>query len=137
MDHPYAPGRYTLVASVDGLSSDRSISVIVEVSPARERRSPPASRFEFFGFSPNQLQVGGSGFIFLPFEEPPGVTLFGFDGECQPTDDILEPSGPIELFPPTHVALPFVTTGPGTCTVFIYGEDANGPFVESSTLTIN
>jgi hypothetical protein len=36
-DHPYAAGRYTLVASLDGTASGRSISVPVEVSRARGR----------------------------------------------------------------------------------------------------
>jgi hypothetical protein len=134
MDHSYGRGRYTLVASADGLPEERSISVTVEVSgPPREKRRP--SRFEFFGIVPEQMPVGANGRIVLPFYEPPGVILYDFDILCEPLD-IIEPSGPVEFVEPDYVALPFLTTGPGTCTLFIYGEDANGEFTETSTLTI-
>ena len=82
------------------------------------------------------MPVGAIGRIVLPFYEPPGVILYDFDIFCEPTFDIIEPSGPLEIVEPDYFAFPFLTTGPGTCTLFIYGEDANGEFTETSTLTI-
>ena len=133
MDHAYAPGRYTLVASADGLPAERSISITVEVSAAREERT---SHVEFFGFSPSDVAVGGTGVILLPTVAPPGVSLTNIFGECVPDEDILQPNGTASTFP-TYVALPFITTGPGTCTLFLVGEDASGPFTDTSTLTIH
>ena len=133
MDHGYGQGRYTLVASADGLPANRSISLTVEVSAPREKRRH--SRFQFFGFTEDHLPVGGGGLIVLPFTEPPGVTLFDFDLQCVPSIDILEPVD-FEVSPPDYFGFRFITTAPGTCTLFLFGEDANGEFTETATLTI-
>jgi hypothetical protein len=134
MDHSYAPGRYTLVASADGLPGDRSITLTVDVRPGRRA---PNTRFQYWGFlDGEQLHIGDPGRIFLPLEEPPGVTLLAFDVLCSPSYDVLAPNGFVEIHPPEYVAFPFVAAAPGTCTLYIFGEDANGPFTETSTLTI-
>jgi hypothetical protein len=136
MDHSYAAGRYTLVASADGLPGDRSITLDVEVRPGKRDRN---TRFQYFGFDPEQLSVGGTGRILFPFP-PPGLTQFLPTLLCEqagvPTFFLIQPNGIPEFVPPDHLVLPFIATGAGTCTFSIFGEDADGTFTETSTLTI-
>ena len=143
-DHSYAPGRYRLVASADNLQpsagsgTDRSTSLEVQVSSRREKPGPFVSRFQSFGFDQNDVQVGATFYFVLPIPLPPGIVLVfpGITLNCTPFDaafpDFLAPIQPF----PGGIGLPFVATKPGTCVATVYGEDANGPFTESSTLTI-
>lgn len=134
MDHGYAPGRYTLVASLDGAPGDRSISVPVEVSSGHKQER--SSRFEFFGFTPNRLSVGEPGVISIPLVGPPGVDLVDLFVECEPDPFPITPVGAPAFFP-THVELPFVAATPSVCTLYLYGDDATtGAFTEISQLTI-
>jgi hypothetical protein len=143
-DHEYAPGRYRLVASADNLQpsagsgTDRSISLQVQVSSRREKSVPFVSRFETVGFVPNEVQVGSDFFLVLPTLPPPGIVLVPpfITLNCTPLDaifpNILVPAQPF----PGGIGLSFLATNPGTCVATFYGEDANGPFTETSTLTI-
>jgi hypothetical protein len=143
-DHVYAPGRFRLVASADNLQpsagsgTDRSISLQVQVSSRREKPGPFVSRFQSFGFDQNGVQVGATFYFVLPIPLPPGIMLAfpGITLNCTPFDaafpDILAPFQPF----PGGIGLPFTAIKPGTCVATISGTDANGPFTETSTLTI-
>jgi hypothetical protein len=133
MDHPYAPGRYTLIASLDGAPGDRSISVPVEISPQREKR---VSLFPSFGFIPSSLTLGSTGYLVLPFPLPEGVTVYGLDLSCSPPD-VLVPDfmSPPQSFP-DGIGLPFLANEVGTCGFSLSGTGPEGPFTATSTLTV-
>lgn len=141
LEHAYGAGRYTLVATADdllpatpaGASTNRSISLVVEVSTQRE---PKHSLFEAFGFVPSTLSVGDSGIIILPIPPPPGITITALPfPSCAPLG-IFAIIGP-PLVVPSGIGVPIIAIAPGTCTVTISGTDSGeAPFSESSTLTI-
>jgi hypothetical protein len=135
-DHDYAPGRYTLVASMDG-TGDRSISIEVQVSAPREKNvAPPPPRFETFGFVPETLAFHGTGFLVTPFPLPAGVTVTGLNLSCRPLLTILPNLlSPPQAFP-GGLGIPVFANRRGTCTFTISGSDANGPYTQTSTLTV-
>ena len=86
-DHGYAPGRYTLVASLDGTASGRSISVRVEVAAPRERstRVNAEGPIQPFALGTSDIAVGETVFLVVPFFLPPTVTsAFLFPPDCSP-----------------------------------------------------
>jgi hypothetical protein len=141
LEHGYSAGRYTLTATADDLQpatavpsgTNRSISLIVEVSPQRE---PKHSLFEAFGFVPNTLSVGDGGMIVLPLPPPPGITITSIPfPNCTPLGIFAITGPPVAV--PSGIGVPITAIAPGTCTVTILGTDSGGaPFSESSTLTI-
>jgi hypothetical protein len=136
-DHGYAPGRYTLVASLDGTASDRSISVPVQVSPARERdrRIRGGGPVQPFELGIDEIAVGETVFLVLPLFLPPDVSAFLFM-DCEPVNAAIFNFGGIVFNPPT-VALPIVGQAPGTCTVFVFGDDDGEPFEQNLTFTVH
>jgi len=144
LEHGYGAGRYTLEATADDLqptaqarsSANRSISIVVEVSAQREKKPEFVSRFATYGFIPSSLSVQGSGLLALPFPPPPGITISFVFIDCNPpgifVPDFITP--PTLL--PSALGLPFTATAAGTCTATLNGVDANGPFTETSTLTV-
>ena len=138
-DHDYAPGRYTLVASLDGTDRDRSITIQVQVSAPREKKTdptPPPPRFQSFGFVPETLAFHGTGFLVTPFPLPSGVTVTQVRLSCRPLLTILPNFlGQPQAFP-GGLGIPIFANRRGTCTYTLSGSDANGPYTETSTLTV-
>jgi hypothetical protein len=141
-DHSYAPGRYTLVASADNLpsssGSDRSISVVVQVSPARDKSvavSVPGP-IQPFQLSSGDIAVGETTFLLVPIALPSGVAV-GFSSlDCTPPGAGFADFASVVFIPP-NAALPFVGLAPGTCTFSVFGTDGGAPFVQSATFTIH
>lgn len=147
-DHQYDPGRYRLTASADNIAgseagASRSISLEVQVSARREKpEAPPApvstSHFQAFGFMPDVVTRGTDGVLVLPIVFPPGVTrrfpFYSIDCD-RPLTIIDRPLVPLVPFP-GGVGLTYRALRRGTCVATVYGTDANGPFTETSTVTI-
>jgi hypothetical protein len=141
LEHGYGAGRYTLVATADDLQpatpagaiTNRSISLVVEVSAQREARG--IAPIQPFAFVPSDIAIGDTAFLTLPFFLPDGVTLTGLSNDCSPvnaaTIGFFSPAPPI-------VAIPFTGNVAGTCTFSVAGTDAAGtPFSQTTTLTIH
>jgi len=148
-DHQYAPGRYRLTASADNIPTEaggensRSISLEVQVFARREKPAAPqtpafVSHFQSFGFMPTTVTVGGDFLLVLPTVYPPGVTprFPFFTLTCTPFLAAIP-----RLVPPVPFPGGFGGTlrarRAGTCVSTVYGTDANGPFTETSTVTIH
>jgi len=148
-DHQYAPGRYRLTASADNIPTEaggensRSISLEVQVFARREKPAAPqtpafVSHFQSFGFMPTTVTVGGDFLLVLPTVYPPGVTprFPFFTLTCTPLLAAIP-----RLVPPVPFPGGFGGTlrarRAGTCVSTVYGTDANGPFTETSTVTIH
>jgi hypothetical protein len=154
LEHGYASGRYTLEATSDDLqptaqarsSTNRSISIVVEVSPQREKKPAFVSRFAAVGFLSDTASVGSLVYLFIPIGPQPGVTSFDpvflnigcFGGVLGIPPG--PPFPPAQFVPnniaPVAIGIPFLAVAPGTCTASISGTDANGPFTETSTITV-
>jgi hypothetical protein len=140
LEHGYSAGRYTLVATADDLqpttavpsSTNRSISLVVEVSPQREIIAP----IQPFEFVPRHIGVGETAFLRIPFFLPVGVTLTSFSfPSCSPSNAAIQ-GPPVFLFP--IFELPFTGNVPGTCTFSVSGTDGAGtPFKQTANLTIH
>jgi hypothetical protein len=138
-DHGYAPGRYTLQASVDGTASDRSISVAVEVSVRRERREEPnraAGPIQPFELPTSDIAVGETTFLVVPLFLPPTVTSAFLFLDCTPLNAAVFNFVGVVVTPP-NVLLPIVGQAPGTCTVSLFGTDSGVPFTQSLTFTVH
>ena len=142
LEHLYATGTYTLVATADDLqpvggasaSTNRSITLTIEVTPGREAPeiiSPYAS----FGFRPTFLAVGEFGEFFLPrafLTNPPDNILF----RCSTAPALPFIPGPPVLLP-RGLVLPLEAVTPGRCTFTILSHDEDGnSFRDESTITI-
>ena len=144
-DHSYAPGRYTLVASADNLQpsagsgTDRSISVVVQVSPAREHgRSISADGpVHPFSLSSDDIAVGETMFFQIPASQPPGVTFPVGGLFCTPADAAFLDEGNAVLVGPAVEAIPVVGVAPGTCTLSLSGLFNGDPFTQSLTFTVH
>lgn len=147
-DHQYAPGRYRLTASADnlpvaaGADNSRSISLEVQVFARREKPEAPqkpafVSHFQSFGFMPSTVTVGSDVLLVLPVIYPTGVTprLPIFTLTCTPVLAVLPRLVPPVPFP-GGLGGTLRARRAGTCVATTYGTDANGPFTETSTLTI-
>jgi len=147
-DHQYAPGRYRLTASADNIATEaggensRSISLEVQVFARREKPAAPqvpafVSHFQSYGFMPTTVTVGSDFLLVLPLVYPPGVTprFPFFTLTCTPVLAAIP-----RLVPPVPFPGGFGGTlrarRAGTCVSTVYGTDANGPFTETSTVTI-
>jgi hypothetical protein len=141
LEHGYGAGRYALVATADDLQpatpagaiTNRSISLVVEVSAQREARG--IAPIQPFAFVPSDIAIGDTAFLTLPFFLPDGVTLTGLSDDCSPVN-----AATIGFFVPAPpiVAIPFTGNVAGTCTFSVAGTDAAGtPFSETTTLTIH
>jgi hypothetical protein len=147
-DHQYDPGRYRLTATAEGIPAEaggetnRSITLEVQVFARREKPEEPqkpafVSHFQSFGFMPTVVTVGSDFLLVLPLDYPPGVTpRFPFVTlTCTPL---------LAAIPRLVAPVPFPgglggtlrARRAGTCTAKVYGTDANGPFTETSTVTI-
>ena len=138
-DHGYAPGSYTLIASVDGTASNPSISVRVQVSargPRRVRADGPIQPFEL---TSGDLAVGDTMYIVIPFFLPPTVSsAFLFPPDCSPPGAAVFDFSGLPLFTPPTVSLPIIGVAPGTCTITASGTLVGGaPFSESVTFTVH
>jgi hypothetical protein len=156
LEHGYRAGRYTLQTTADdlqpttpsGSSTNRSISLVVEVSRQREptpRESTPLetnhSLFTRFGFEPSTIGVGGSGLLFLPIYPPPPrfrtLTYASPLPDCTPLFAVNPLSFRTPVVVPEAIGVQFTANLPGTCTVRVFGTDATGAyFSETATLTI-
>jgi hypothetical protein len=154
LEHGYGAGRYRLEATADDLqptaqarsSTNRSISIVVEVSPQREKKPEFVSRFAAVGFLSDTASVGNLVYLFVPIGPQPGVTsydplilnigCFGSVLGIPPGP----PFPPAQFVPnniaPVAIGIPFLAVAPGACTASISGTDANGPFTETSTITV-
>jgi hypothetical protein len=154
-DHQYDPGRYRLTATAEGIpasqsggETSRSISIEVQVSERREKPEAPqspvvSSHFQTFGFMPDVVNRGTDFLLVVPFPFPepfpPGVTLRPpfLTLDCAPPiltviRRPLVPRVPV----PGGFGLTYRALRRGTCVLTAYGTDANGPFTETATLTI-
>jgi len=141
-DHTYAPGRYTLVASADNLQpsagsgTDRSISVVVEVSSRREKPGDLAP-IQPFELSSSDIAVGDTTFLLLPENLPSNVALTTFPAlDCSPPGAAFADFANVVFIPP-NIALPFIGVLPGTCTFSVSGTVDGRPFTQSATFTIH
>jgi len=138
LEHGYGAGRYTLVATADDLqpattgpsSTNRSISLVVEVSPQREIVAP----IQPFEFVPRDIGVGETALLRIPFFLPPGVTVTSVSLDCSPFNAVIIGFAP---FSPPIVELPFTGIVPGTCTFAASGDASGTPFKQKTTLTIH
>jgi hypothetical protein len=135
-DHGYAPGRYTLVASLDGTASDRSISVPVEVSVGRPKPNRAAGPIQPFELGTSDIAVGETAFLVVPIFLPPNVTAAFLLMDCVPQNAAVFDFSGIAFNPP-NVSLPIVGLAPGTCTVTVTGTDSGEPFNQSLTFTVH
>lgn len=135
-DHGYAPGRYTLLASLDGTAADRSISVVVEVSVRREKSDPALAPIQPFELTDGDIAVGDSTFLVVPLFLPPTVTSVFLFMDCVPANAATFNFAGVVFTPPT-VALPIVGLTPGTCTVSATGTVSGAPFTQSVTFTVH
>jgi hypothetical protein len=139
-DHGYGPGRYTLVASLDGTGSDRSISVPVQVSARGPRRVSSEGPIQPFELTNADIAVGETTYLLLPLVPPPTVVLpvFLFPPDCSPAGAAdLDFASPPLLNPPT-IGLPLIGVLPGTCTIRVSGNLVGGsPFTQSVTFTVH
>jgi hypothetical protein len=138
-DHGYAPGRYTLVASLDGAASDRSISVPVQVSargPRRVRSDGPIQPFEL---TSGDIAVGDTAYLVVPFFLPPTVvSAFLFPPDCSPAGAAAFDFSSIPIFSPPTVSLPVIGVSPGICTITASGTLVGGSsFTQSVTFTVH
>jgi len=141
LEHSYAVGRYTLVATADDLQPEgapgrvnRSITVTIVVAPIPPTRPDPVSPFAGFGFKPSVLSVGGFGVFFLP---PAFLTDLLDDAITECTPPVL----PFAFGPVTPVGGGFEIeiegVTPGQCTITLLSHDADGNvFVDSATITV-
>jgi hypothetical protein len=113
----------------------------VQVSARREREEPqkPAfvSRFQAFGFVQNNVTVGSNFLFVVPLVFPPGVTprIPLYTLICTPlTAALPRLVAPVPF--PGGFGLTLRANRAGTCVATVYGTDANGPFTETSTVTI-
>jgi hypothetical protein len=138
-DHGYAPGHYTLVASLDGTASDRSISVPVQVSARGPRRVRSEGPIQPFDLTNGDIAVGDTTYLEVPFLPPPTILLPVFlSVDCSPPGaadiDFLSPPA----FTPPTISLPFIGISPGTCTISVSGNTVGGsPFTQSVTFTVH
>ncbi|HET6897739.1 MAG TPA: hypothetical protein VFK70_05300 [Vicinamibacteria bacterium] len=136
-DHAYGPGRYTLVASLDG--SGRSISVQVQVSARGPRRVRSDGPIQPFDLTNGDIGVGDTTYLVVPLLPPPTIELPVFLSiDCSPTDaadiDFLSPP----LITDSTLGLPFIGVTPGTCTVSVTGTLVDGsPFAQSVTFSVH
>jgi hypothetical protein len=141
LEHAYAVGRYTLVATADDLQPEgapgrvnRSITVTIDVAPIPPTRPTPVSPFASFGFKPSVLSVGEFGVFFLP---PAFLSTLLDDATTTCTPPVLpftfSPLHPV----PGGFAIDLQAVTPGQCTLTVFSHDADGNvFVDSSTLTV-
>jgi len=140
-DHDYAPGRYKLVASLDGTASDRSISVPVEVSvrgPRAPSRIGSEGPIQPFDMTNGDVAVGDPTFLLVPADQPPNILFaFLFPPDCSPPGAAVEDFSSLQPVPP-NVGLPYLAVSPGTCTVTAFGALVDGSFFSQSvTFTVH
>jgi len=130
------------IAPEAGGENSRSISLEVQVFARREKPAAPqvpafVSHFQSYGFMPTTVTVGSDFLLVLPLVYPPGVTprFPFFTLTCTPVLAAIP-----RLVPPVPFPGGFGGTlrarRAGTCVSTVYGTDANGPFTETSTVTI-
>jgi len=137
-DHGYAPGRYTLVASLDG-PSGRSITVQVEVVARRERstRVSADGPLQPFELGNGDLAVGET--TFFQFGIPTNLlTLFIFPPTCSPPGAAFYDFATLPVLNPPTFALPIKGFFPGTCTITATGTLVGGaPFNQTITFSVH
>jgi hypothetical protein len=138
-DHGYAPGRYTLTASLDGTASGRSISIPVEVSvrgPRRVRSEGPIQPLEL---TDGDIGVGDLTYLLLPLLPPPTIQLPVFLAiNCSPAGAANFDFASPPVITGSTAGLPLIGLAPGTCTVSISGNTSGGaPFTQSVTFTVH
>ena len=144
-DHSYGVGRYTLVASADNLQpsadsgTDRSITVVVQVSPTREHGRPISADgpVQPFSLSSDDIAVGETTFFRIPATQPQGVTFPSGGLFCTPPDAAFFDDANAVLVAPDVAQIPIVGVASGTCTFFLSGLFNGDPFSQSLTFTIH
>jgi hypothetical protein len=138
-DHAYAPGSYTLVATVDGTPANPSISVRVQVSargPKRVRAEGPIQPFELTN---GDIGVGDITYLVLPIPPPPTVIFpMLLPPACSPNGAAVLDFTVLPLITPTSIGFPYKGVLPGTCTLTVSGTlVGGGPFSQSISFTIH
>ena len=140
-DHSYGVGRYTLVASADNLpaGTDRSITVVVQVSPTREHGRPISADgpVQPFSLSSDDIAVGETTFFLIPATQPQGVTFPSGGLFCTPPDAAFFDDANAVLVAPDVAQIPIVGVAPGTCTFILSGLFNGDPFTQSLTFTVH
>jgi hypothetical protein len=132
VEHLYASGRYTLVATADDLQPEgragrvnRSITLTIEVTPAPAGGIEAVSRFADFAFTPSVLAVGDFGEFFIPrafFTDPPDNVIQQCTTDPGPPPFAFGPP----VFIPRGLVIPIFALTPGRCTLTIISHDADG-----------
>jgi hypothetical protein len=142
LEHVYASGRYTLVATADDLQPEgrpgrvnRSITLTIEVTPGPSGQQAAISPLADFGFRPTRLAVGDFGEIFFP-----NAVMTALDSlilHCTTEPVLPFDVAPVVVPVPGGVAIPIQAVLPARCTFTVRSHDADGNvFRDSSTLVI-
>jgi len=142
-DHAYAPGSYTLVASVDGTPANPSISVRVQVSPRGGK--PPGGvhadgPIQPFDLTHGDIGVGELTYFVIPLSLPPTVSsaFLSLLPTCSPSGAATLDFSSLPIFTPPTIAFPYKGVTPGTCTLTVTGTLVGGiPFSQSLTFSVH